>query len=185
MEHGFRRAFRENSQEACAGAPAAARFPMSTAKVYPRRPHHELPSWVDSSGAVFHVRIRTAKENSVPLTDRSLAPKLLDSVLEYVRRQIRWPSLFLIMPDHIHALLSFDAARRMSRVVGDWKKWNHQENGVLWQDNFFDHRLRHDESLNQKAVYIRRNPVVKGLCSRPEEWPWLLDCDTIHRKLKL
>ncbi len=158
---------------------------MSIAKFYPTRLHHELPSWVDSSGAIFHIRIRTAKENPVPMTDQSLAPKLLDSVLEYVRRQIWWPSLFLIMPDHIHALLSFNPARRMSRVVGDWKKWNHQENGVLWQDNFFDHRLRRDASLEENATYIRRNPVVKEFCSSPEEWRWVLDSELIRKALGL
>ena len=57
----------------------------------------------------------------------------------------------------------------MSRVVGDWKKWHHLKHGVRWQENFFDHRLRRDESLEQKALYIRRNPVVKGLCSKPED----------------
>jgi putative transposase len=156
---------------------------MSTAKLYPKRLHHDLPLWVNPSGAIFHIRIRTANESPVPMTDQSLAPKLLDSVVEYVRRQIWWPSLFPIMPDHIHALFSFDPTRRMSRVVGDWKKWNHQNHGVLWQDNFFDHRLRRDEPLEEKATYIRRNPVVKGLCSSPEEWPWVLDSELIRKAL--
>lgn len=158
---------------------------MTIAKLYPKRLHHELPSWVDPSGAIFHIRIRTAKENPVPINDQSLAPKLLDSVLEYARRQIWWPSLFLIMPDHIHALVSFSPTRRMSRVVADWKKWNHQEHRVLWQDNFFDHRLRLEESLEKKATYIRRNPVVKGLCGSPEDWPWVLDGELTHKALGL
>ncbi len=158
---------------------------MSSAKIYPKRLHHELPSWVSASGAIFHIRIRAAENNSVQLTDQSLAPQLLASVLEYARGQIWWPSLFLMMPDHIHALLSFNFGRRMSRVVGDWKKWNQQNHGVLWQDNFFDHRLRRDESLEEKATYIRRNPVVKGLCSIAEEWPWVLDSELIRKALGL
>jgi len=158
---------------------------VSIVELYPRRLHHELPSWVNPSGAIFHIRIRTAKENPRLLTDQSLAPKLLDSVLEYLRRQIWWPSLFLIMPDHVHALLSFSATRRMTRVVGDWKKWNHQNHGVFWQENFFDHRLRREESLEEKAAYIRKNPVAKGLCSRAEEWPWVLDSESIRKALGL
>ena len=131
---------------------------------FPQRLHHELPTWVDPGGAVFHIRIRAGQDNPVQLTDKELAPKLLASVVEYARRQIWWPSLFLVMPDHIHSLLSFGATRRMSRVVGDWKKWHQLKHAVKWQENF-DHRLRRDESLEQKELYIRRNPVVKGLCS--------------------
>ena len=96
--------------------------PMSS---FPQRLHHELPTWVDPEGAVFHIRIRAAPENLENLTNENLAPKLLASAIEYAKRRIWWPALFLIMPDHIHALLSFSVTRNMSRVIGDWKKWHH------------------------------------------------------------
>ena len=150
---------------------------------FPQRLHHELPTWVNPDGAVFHVRIRTARENLEDLTNENLAPKLLASAIEYARRQIWWPTLFLIMPDHIHALLSFNMGCKISRVIGDWKKWHNVHHAVKWQENFFDHRLRRDESLEEKALYIRRNPVVKGLCSTPEEWPWILDNAAVHKAL--
>ena len=155
---------------------------MSNSK-FPQRLHHEVPSWVERSGAVFHIRIRAGQDNPVQLTKKELALELLGSAFEYARRQIWWPTLFLIMPDHIHALLSFNVTRNMSRVIGDWKKWNHLQHAVKWQDNFFDHRLRRDESLEQKALYIRRNPVVNGLCSKPEDWPWVLDSTAVHESL--
>ena len=41
---------------------------------------------------------------------------------------------------------------------------------VNWQRNFFDHRLRHDESENEKAAYIRENPVRAGLIGPNDEW---------------
>ena len=149
---------------------------------FTRRLHHDVPSSVDQSGAVFHIRIRAT--SPVPLTDPDLAPQLLSSVVEYSRREIWWPVLFLLMPDHVHALLSFHPERRLSRVVGDWKKWNTQKHGVLWQENFFDHRLRREESIEEKAIYIRRNPVVKGLCSSPDQWPWVLDSHSIQALLR-
>src|SRR5262245_3489879 len=108
---------------------------------FPQRLHHEAPTWVDPEGAVFHIRIRVAHDTVGDLTDESLAPKLLASAIEYARRQIWWPALFLIMPDHIHALLSFGATRRMSRVIGDWKKWHHLRRGVQLQEKFFDYLL--------------------------------------------
>jgi REP element-mobilizing transposase RayT len=144
-------------------------------KEFPRRLYHELPLWLDPSGAIFHIRIRAPTNNTVLLTNDTLAPKLLQSAIEYARREIWWPNLFLVMPDHIHALLAFNPTRSMSHVIGDWKKWNHMNHGIVWQDNFFDHRIRKDESLEEKGTYIRRNPVVKGLCNQPEDWPWVLD----------
>lgn len=52
----------------------------------------------------------------------------------------------------------------MSNVIGDWKRYQNTSLGVVWQDNFFDHRIRNDAEYFEKAEYIRRNPVAKGLC---------------------
>ncbi len=63
----------------------------------------------------------------------------------------------------------------MSEVIGMWKKYHHRKNCIKWQDNYFDHRIRNDKELSEKSIYIRQNPVVKGLCSRPEIWPWSIE----------
>jgi hypothetical protein len=44
--------------------------------------------------------------------------------------------------------------------------------GVHWQSNFFDHRIRHEAEADETWTYLGNNPVVKGLASAPEEWPW-------------
>ena len=58
----------------------------------------------------------------------------------------------------------------MRDSVTNWKRYTANRFGVDWQRDFFDHRIRHDESLDAKADYIRMNPVRKGLCERPEDW---------------
>jgi hypothetical protein len=142
---------------------------------FPQSLHHELPTWVNPDGAVFHVRIRAAPENLEDLTNENLAPKLLASAIEYARRQIWWPTLFLIMPDHIHALLSFNMGRKMSRVIGDWKKWHHVQHAVKWQENFFDHRLRRDESLEEKACTFEEIQWSRACVQRQKSGlgPWI------------
>ena len=45
--------------------------------------------------------------------------------------------------------------------------------GSLWQRESFDHILRRDEDLIEKAEYIANNPVRAGLVARPEEYRWL------------
>jgi len=121
--------------------------------------------------AVFHIRIRIAPGSRL-LTEPTTAGALLDSVRFYSERR-RWHfAIFLFMPDHCHALLAFPADVRMTRVVGDWKHWHATHTGLQWQENFFDHRLRAEAEWEAKFRYIRNNPVVKGLCERPGDWPW-------------
>jgi hypothetical protein len=38
---------------------------------------------------------------------------------------------------------------------------------------FFDHRLRREEKLSEKADYILHNPVRAGLVNDWHEWPHL------------
>ena len=59
----------------------------------------------------------------------------------------------------------------MAELFRDWKRYTPRTLGIDWQDGFFDHRLRDDDEVTAKFHYIRRNPVVKGLCAREEDWP--------------
>jgi hypothetical protein len=117
------------------------------------RLHHDLPAWVTQE-SLFHVRVRCEQNTPIPLTDRSLAPRVLESVRRYADDERWWPILFLLMPDHWHGILCFPASATMSRVIGDWKRFHARVNGILWQGNYFDHRLRRDESLIEKEAYI-------------------------------
>ena len=66
----------------------------------------------------------------------------------------------------------------MSAVVGDWKRWQTTRQDVVWQEGYFDHRVREDESgrhLQNQADYILNNPVRAELCPRPEHWAWKID----------
>ena len=145
---------------------------------FPQRLHHSVPYWVDEV-ALFHIRIRLERtESQISLIDPDLAPLILDSALFYQEKH-RWHiTIFNLMPVHLHAMLSFPRDQAMSVVVGNWKKFHQTKQGVLWQENYFDHRLRADERGEQfsaKLDYIRNNPVAAGLCARAEDWPWIID----------
>ena len=147
-------------------------------KDYPRRLHHAVPPWVQT-GACFHIRLRVAPDQpDLPsLIEPKVAGGLLAAARFYHERQ-RWHSrLFLLMPDHIHALLMFPDETHMSRVIGEWKHYATRQWGIDWQANYFDHRIRNAPGLSEKYAYIRRNPVVKGLCPRDEDWPWVWQPD--------
>lgn len=111
------------------------------------------------AGVVFHLRVRLALGIAqTPLTDPTLAPQLLESAAFYQARQRWFCHLFLLMPDHFHALLAFPAAEAMSRVVGDWKRYHTAKHRVAWQEGYFDHRLRSEDEFQLKADYIREIP---------------------------
>src|SRR4029077_17140650 len=151
---------------------------MKIYRGFQERLHHGVPYWVEP-GALFHVRIALDREKEQEaLTKPPLAQEILDSAKFYEARA-RWHiTLFLLMPDHLHALLSFARDQSMSDVIGDWKRFHARTNHVLWQEGYFDHRLRADERGTQllaKMNYVRQNPVAAGLCAKAEAWPWVID----------
>jgi putative transposase len=77
------------------------------------------------------------------------------------------------MPDHLHLLVCTPQDRELTKVIGPWKQWLAREHEIEWQENFFDHRLRRDESAEEKWQYVHFNPVRAGLIDRPEDWPWV------------
>lgn len=107
------------------------------------------------------------------LTQPDIAEALLASVAFYTAEGRWFSHLFLLMPDHLHALISFPKDQVMSRIIADWKRYQCKQHGILWQDNFFDHRIRNQAEYLEKAAYIRNNPVVKGLCEKPDDWAWV------------
>ena len=145
---------------------------------FPSRLHHAVPHWVEP-GALFHIRVALDREKEQQLlTESALAQILLDSARFYESKQ-RWHiTLFLLMPDHLHALLSFPRNRSMSSVIGDWKHFQARKHRIIWQEGYFDHRLRDEqrgEQLSAKLNYIRQNPVVAGLCANATDWPWVIE----------
>src|SRR4029077_2901184 len=99
--------------------------------------------------------------------------KPLFETVGYRNKQAIWfTKLVLLMPDHLHFLVSFpDNGLRMRTIVSKWKEWTAKSLAIRWQRDFFEHRLRRDESARQKADYILFNPVRAGLVSNPEDWP--------------
>ncbi len=78
------------------------------------------------------------------------------------------------MPDHCHALLSFpEAGPSIIKTIADWKHWLAFKLKIRWQRDFFEHRIRRDESGEQKMAYILENPVRAKLVACAEEWPYV------------
>ncbi|MFZ4395076.1 MAG: transposase [Kiritimatiellia bacterium] len=86
-----------------------------------------------------------------------------------------WVHLLVLMPDHLHMLISFPQEKAMRQIIFKWKEYIAKTLELRWQRDFFDHRLRDDENFIEKAHYVRMNPVRKGLCQEAGEWPYAWD----------
>ncbi len=139
----------------------------------PVRKHlpHAVPSWVDV-GAVYFITINCVPREVNQLATHETAHTVETSFLHYQNISKWWIHYLLLMPDHLHGLISFGRDVAMRRIIADWKPYLARENRIEWQRDFFDHRIRDEESLSEKWHYIRHNPVRKQLVSEPDEWPY-------------
>lgn len=137
---------------------------------------HDVPPTIrpNPEGEVFFITICTAPRgvNQLAIPDAWQALRETIEIRES-RNDIQC-RLLLAMPDHLHGLLAFPGDVPMQRAITSLKSWMAKRHGIQWQRDFFDHRLRSTESAQEKATYIRMNPVRAGLCANPEDWPYVV-----------
>ena len=124
-------------------------------------------------GAIYFITICCQRRGSNQLCCEGSAQVLFDTARIYHERG-RWNlNLLLLMPDHLHGLIGVDGRDSLSELIRDYKRITAKLAGVRWQRNFFDHRLRHNESLTEKFAYICQNPVRAGLVPKECDWPYV------------
>ena len=119
---------------------------------------------------MFFITICCKQRGNNQLCFPNVGPILLDAANHYHEQKDWYVSLMLLMPDHLHALIVNAPDKKLGELIGSWKRYVAGRTGIKWQKNFFDHRLRNDESWEEKAAYIRANPVRAGLIQENETW---------------
>jgi len=97
---------------------------------------------------------------------------------------------FVIMPNHVHALLFGETEFQISRFIQVWKKTSSYrlkrfyaqeirqyrelcpENCPIWQAGFYDFNIESDEKIVEKLEYMHNNPVKTQLAPTPVAWAW-------------
>ena len=97
---------------------------------------------------------------------------------------------FVIMPDHVHALIWLPETGMLSRFMHGWKRmaiyrireWyrNAETNYFqaaemgdrFWQPKYYAFSIYSNRKLEEKLDYIHLNPVRAGLVSKAIDWPW-------------
>jgi putative transposase len=144
-----------------------------------KRLPHTVPQWV-VEGSWFFVTINCEPPTKNQLCRPDIGHAVLSAAAHNHEKFVWHCRLCLLMPDHLHAIIAFPREPGMKTVVSNWKKFVSLNHRVKWQRDFFDHRLRDDHQLDEKTSYVLMNPVRKGLCKQPEDWPWIYRPDCLR-----
>lgn len=86
---------------------------------------------------------------------------------------------YVVLPNHVHLLLSINDQERLGRVIQVIKGgFSHslRQNGIIvravWEERYHDRRVRDNNEFAEFVRYIRQNPVQKGLVDSAEEYPY-------------
>ena len=116
------------------------------------------------------MRIRVSEGQAVPLTEPRLAGGLLDLARRHHDLGLWWCELFLLMPDHVHAIVDIPGRSAIAGIVRDWKREADRLLGVSWHAGFDDNLLGQRNEADDKWWYVRYNPVARGLCAIEDDW---------------
>jgi putative transposase len=145
------------------------------------------PDRIASSARTFFVTTKTSQ--GAPLLQSERNAMLLVNVLRgYVADGKFRIHDFVIMPNHLHVLLTvgrdMTIEKAMQFIKGGFShrlKKDHGYLGEFWQRGFSEVRITDQESFLQHRKYIAGNPVKAGLVEAPEEFRY---CYTYLAKTK-
>jgi putative transposase len=110
-----------------------------------------------------------------PYLAAASARDLFESALESIRhRYIFAVAGYVVMPEHVHLLLSEPRIGLQSRAVQALKPSVsvRRTNHPFWQARYYDFNVPTRAKHLEKLRYMHRNPVVRGLVAKPEDWAW-------------
>ena len=115
-------------------------------------------------------------------------------VLEQTRRRFEFVVMgYVVMPEHVHLLVSEPERGRLSAALQVLKQissrrlrgtggrrspaqqllFPRQEPAThFWQRRYYDFNVRTAKKRIEKLKYMHRNPVKRGLVEKPEDWRW-------------
>jgi putative transposase len=112
-----------------------------------------------------------------PLLVSARAKRLFEVALEQARRQYGFfVTGYVIMPEHVHLLLSEPERGTLARALQAVKQSVARRliagRPHFWQARYYDFNVWTKRKRIEKLCYMHRNPVKRGLVEKPEDWAW-------------
>jgi putative transposase len=111
----------------------------------------------------------------LPYLEEPEARSLFESAIERMRTRYRFiVAGYVVMPEHIHLLLNEPARSSLDQVLKGLKLSVTLRRGErpFWQARSYDFNVWTEKKRVEKLRYMHRNPVVRGLVEKPENWQW-------------
>ncbi len=114
----------------------------------------------------------------LPFLDTPHARSTFEEVLEIVRRRHDlWIHAYVVMPEHVHLLISEPESSLLSVALKalkqeSAKKLKDADRAHFWQARYYDFNVYSEKKRAEKVDYIHWNPVKRDLVSAPEDWVW-------------
>ena len=113
-----------------------------------------------------------------PLLDNETAYSVFERELEAVHQRYGFVVAgYVLMPEHVHLLVGEPQRSSLSVALQVLKqqtsrKLKRRGEIQFWQRRYYDFNVHNEEKRVEKLRYMHRNPVVRGLVEKPEQWPW-------------
>ena len=113
----------------------------------------------------------------LPLLDMPEARESFAAVLEQTRaRHGARVYAYVLMPEHVHLLVNEPPRILLSQFLKAVKQMTSRKlrgpREKFWQARYYDSNVSGERARSEVIRYIHRNPVVRGLVGRPEDWAW-------------
>ncbi|QOJ12353.1 MAG: transposase [Chthonomonadaceae bacterium] len=120
------------------------------------------------------------------LRDPRIADLVQSALLRFDGERYRLHA-WVVMPNHVHVLVTPEKGQALSRILHSWKSYTAHEAlrmlkedafrdcsqpSKFWQRESFDRFIRNEDHFRRCVDYIHMNPVKARLCAAPEEWRW-------------
>jgi putative transposase len=145
---------------------AAEGLPGSTMK--PQREH------ATNNAQTYMITTSTWERRALFRNER-WARLLIDTLYKY-RASAYLLHEFVVMPDHIHVLLtpntSLEKAVQFIKGAFSYRAKKELGSGMeIWQKGFSDHRIRDASDYALHISYIHQNPVKEHFCAKTDDYP--------------
>jgi putative transposase len=100
---------------------------------------------------------------------------LFERTLEIMRKRYVFCVVgYVIMPEHVHLLVSEPRRAMLSRAIQALKTSTSKQSDLrpFWLARYYDFNVHSQAKRTEKLRYLHRNPVTRGLVCSPEEWRW-------------
>jgi putative transposase len=101
--------------------------------------------------------------------------ELFEDALERARRRYLFVVAgYVVMPEHVHLLVNEPKSALLFKAVQALKlsvSMRSRER-PFWQAHYYDFNVSSHDKFVEKLRYIHRNPVRRGMVTKPEDWKW-------------